>query len=109
MSERRPFVFDLWAHSSAPIHTDHLRISDKHSEGYITCNHFRRQMNQLRVFKISEEEFDALNRSYEGKVGGEIRFNYRRFCEDLQPTGPDAEVEFHLFLGLHAILLLNVS
>lgn len=65
---------------------DHLRITDRHAEGWITCNHFRRQMDQLRVFRISSEEFAALEREYQvtGPVPG--RFDYRTFCCDLQPV-----------------------
>jgi len=68
---------------------DHLKLSDKHAEGCITVNNFRRQMDQLRVFKLTAEELGALEHAYQVKIGQELRFNYRSFCSDLQPTGPD--------------------
>eukprot|EP00802_Teleaulax_amphioxeia_P007844 Tamp_07852.p1 GENE.Tamp_07852~~Tamp_07852.p1 ORF type:complete len:669 (+),score=108.86 Tamp_07852:58-2007(+) len=68
---------------------DHLKLTDKHAEGCITANNFRRQMDQLRVFKLTADEFGALERIYQVKVGPEFRFNYREFCSDLQPMGPD--------------------
>ncbi len=68
---------------------DHLKLSDKHAEGCITVNNFRRQMDQLRVFKLTAEELGALEHTYQVKIGQELRFNYRSFCSDLQPTGPD--------------------
>ena len=70
---------------------DHLRISDKHREGAITATHFRRQMDQLRVFKITEEEYAMLEKHYQVKVNHDWRFHYKKFCLDLQPTGPDIE------------------
>jgi len=70
---------------------DHLRISDKHREGAITATHFRRQMDQLRVFKITEEEYAMLEKHYQIKVNHDWRFHYKKFCLDLQPTGPDIE------------------
>jgi hypothetical protein len=61
---------------------DHLKLSDKHAEGCITVNNFRRQM---------AEELGALEHAYQVKIGQELRFNYRSFCSDLQPTGPDID------------------
>ena len=46
-------------------------------------------MDQLRVFKLTAEELGALEHAYQVKIGQELRFNYRSFCSDLQPTGPD--------------------
>jgi len=71
---------------------DHLSLWDKHKEGCITYNNFRRQMDQLRVFKIKSDEFELLERTYPVRVdGAEVRFDYPKFCADLQPHGPDIE------------------
>ena len=84
---------------------DHLSLWDKHKEGCITYNNFRRQMDQLRVFKIKSDEFELLERTYPVRVdGAEVRFDYPKFCADLQPHGPDIEVFLSLcceFKGFH--------
>ena len=97
---------------------DFLKRTDKHKEGAITCNNFRRQMAQLGVFRITPDEYRALENRYAANIGTfstitEIRFNYTAFCQvrisapptiflrsytdhihartavqDLQPTGP---------------------
>mmetsp|Transcript_42065 Transcript_42065/g.85882 ORF Transcript_42065/g.85882 Transcript_42065/m.85882 type:complete len:554 (-) Transcript_42065:110-1771(-) len=71
------------------ILVDHLKPGDRHNEGLISPGRFGRCMDNLKVLRLNAAEQEVLVRHYKADVVGDPTFNYRRFCEDLQPTGPD--------------------
>jgi len=76
------------------ILNDHLRLSDKHSEGSITLSQFVRAMDALRCFHLSPQDINALRNDYVFHTSpADVRFNYSRFCNDVQPMGPKLAVQ----------------
>ena len=57
----------------------------------MTFGQFRRTLDVLRVFRLTSAELALLEAEYGTALSGfgspDVRFHYRRFCEDLQPTG----------------------
>lgn len=67
------------------------QVGDRLREGIMTFSQFRRTLDVLRVFRLTAAELGSLEEEYQVTVsrfgGPDVRFHYRRFCEDLQPTG----------------------
>jgi len=65
---------------------DHLKVNDHHSEGSISRDHFRRILDNLGVFRLTEADLVALETEFGTwePVGSRMqRIDYRRFCADI--------------------------
>lgn len=85
-------IFRIFVIPAPELCLEYLRREN--SCNICTLVQFRRSMDQLRVFKLSEHEFGILENVYRVIVSpSDVRFNYSKFCRDLQPTGPKLAVQ----------------